>query len=151
MASGIKRGLKALDGDTRGSVFVEAAIVLPLTVIILAAITEWGLALYQYHILSTATANSVRQLIISRGYDTPHDDVMAEYGRWAGTLNVTPDMVTVTVNGAKCTDNASCKNDLNDALGKSASVKVEFPCTMQFTPSRASPCPITLSMTGQVE
>lgn len=146
-----KRNLAALRDDRRGSAFVEAALVLPLTVIILAGISEWGLALYQYHLLSNATANSVRQLIISRGYNTPHTDVMSEYGRWAGTLNVTSDMVTVEVNGGTCTDDTSCKNRMNDALAKPASVTVAFPCTMQFIPSVASPCPITLTMTGLVE
>lgn len=40
--TGRSTGLK---DDTRGSVFVEAALVLPLTVIVLAAISEWGLTL----------------------------------------------------------------------------------------------------------
>lgn len=140
-----------LGRDTRGSVFVEAALVLPLTVIILAGIAEWGLTLYQYHLLSTATASAARELIVSRGYDTPFTDVMAEYNRWAANLGVTSNDVVVTVNGATCTTDATCKTKLADALAKPASVQVTYPCTMQFTPKVASPCPIVLSMTGLVE
>lgn len=140
-----------LRNDTSGSVFVEAAIVLPITCIILAGIAEWGLALYQFHVLSTATGNSVRQLIISRGYDTPFSDVMTEFTNWAGTLDVLPSQITVKVDGVKCDSDATCKTKLGLALAKPASVTVQYPCTMQFTPAIASPCPITISMTGLVE
>lgn len=143
-----------LRNDTRGSVFVEAALVLPLTIIILAGILEWGLALFQYNQLSTATANAVRQLIISRGYDTPHQDVLDEYANWAKTLKFGANeagTITVKVDGNACTDNATCKTALDSALGKNASVTVSYECMMEFTPAIVSPCPITITMTGLVE
>lgn len=146
-----KASPKGLKDDTSGSVFVEAALVVPILCVILAGMTEWGLALYQYNLLSTATGSAVRQLIVSRGYDTPYDDVYAEYQNWAKTLGVKKTDIKVSVNGVECTDNATCKAQLDNALSKPATVKVSYACTMQFTPSVASPCPIEIVMTGMVE
>jgi len=143
--------LSRLRDDTDGSVFIEAAVVVPLIVLILAAMTEWGLALYQYHLLSTATSQAVRQLIANRGFDDPYVNVLNEYKTWAKTLGVQDNQIIVTVNGKTCSSNSSCKSELDLALGKSASVEVNYPCTMQFTPQIASPCPIKLVMTGLVE
>ena len=69
----IKRRLTSLSGDENGSVLVEAAFVVPIVIVMLTGIMEWGVALYQYHLLATATSESVRQLIISRGTATPYD------------------------------------------------------------------------------
>lgn len=146
-----KPARKGLNSDTSGSVFVEAALILPLLCIILAGITEWGLALYQYNLLSTATGSAVRQLIVSRGYDTPYTNVLDEYANWAKTLSVKKTDIKVLVNGVECTDDTTCKAKLDGALSKPATVEVSFACTMMFTPSIASPCPIELSMTGMVE
>lgn len=153
---GTRRGLamKGLKDDTRGSVFVEAALVMPLIVIILAGILEWGLTLFQYNQLSTATANAVRQLIISRGYNTPYQDVLDEYAHWASTLKFgtgKAGTIKVTIDGTTCDTDTTCKTALGNALGKNAVVEVKYDCIMQFTPAIASPCPITLSMTGLVE
>ena len=145
---------KGLRDDTHGNAFIEAALVLPMLIILLAGILEWGLALYQYNQLSTATANAVRQLIISRGYTTPYQDVLDQYTSWASTLKFgagQPGKITVTVNGTACSSDTDCKKSLDTALGKGATVKVQYNCMMQWTPAIASPCPITIAMTGLVE
>lgn len=148
------RAMKSLCRDTRGSVFVEAALVLPLTVIILAGIMEWGLTLYQYNQLSAATANAVRELIISRGYSTPYKNVTDQFAAWARTLEFGTGKrgtIIVTVNGTTCSKDADCKTALDGALGKNATVTAKYDCYLQFTPTAASPCPIVISMTGLVE
>lgn len=149
-----KRNLAALRDDKRGSVFVEAALVLPLTVIVLAGILEWGLTLYQFNLLSTATSNAVRLLIISRGYTTPYENVTDQFTAWAKGMDFgdgKPGTITVSVNGTTCDNNASCKTALDTALGKDATVTASYDCVMQFTPELASLCPITIRMTGVVE
>lgn len=156
MASNRKRGLKALAADTRGSVFVEATLVLPLVVIILAAIAEWGLTLYQYHILSSANGAAVRQLIINRGFPNPYNNVIDEFGTWAQNLNVTSSQVTVEIQNASnvftpCSTDAGCTTLLDAAEGKAARVTVDYPCEMQFTPQIASPCPIQIRTIGLIE
>lgn len=151
-----KGTLAALKKDTRGSVFVEAALVLPLTVLILAAVTEWGLALYQYHILSTANGAAVRQLIINRGFPNPYTNVVDEFDTWAANLNVQPNQVAVAIqNGSNvftpCATDSDCTALLDAAEGKAGRVTVTFPCQMQFTPQIASPCPIVIETIGLIE
>jgi Flp pilus assembly protein TadG len=149
-----KQARGRLRDDTRGNVFIEAALVLPLLIIVLAGILEWGLALFQYNQLSMATGNAVRQLIISRGYTTPYTDVTDQFTAWARGLKFgsgTPGTITVTVNGTVCKTDAECITALNTALGKNATVTAQYDCIMQWTPAIASPCPITIAMTGVVE
>lgn len=153
-ASARKGTFAALNKDTRGSVFVEAALIVPLTVMILAAIAEWGLVLFQFNQLSTGTANAVRTLIISRGYTTPYQDVIDQYTAWTRGFEFgpgKPGTITVTINGTTCTDNASCKTALDTALGKDATIVASYDCIMQFTPRIASLCPLSVRMTGVVE
>lgn len=145
-----------LKDDTRGSVFVEAALVMPLIVMILAAITEWGLTLYQYHVLSTANASGLRQLIISRGFANPRSAVINEFTTWSSTLGVKPEQVKVEVQDlsskfVECKSDAECTTALDTAAGRSGRVSVNYPCTMQFTPQVASPCPIVIVTTGLIE
>lgn len=146
-----KRVFARLHDDKDGSVLLEATFVMPILAVFLAGITEWGLAFYQYNQLSTATGSAVRQLIVSRGYDTPYTDVLSQYSQWAGQLKVKGSNLTITINGTTCTDNATCKTALNGALGKSATISVNYACNLQFTPAVASPCPLQLAMTGLVE
>lgn len=156
MATNKDRGPAALQGDTRGSVFVEAALVLPFTVLLLAAIAEWGLALYQYHILSTANGAAVRQLIINRGFPNPYNNVLDEFDTWAQNLGVTSGQVTVEIQNSSnvftpCSTDAGCTTLLDAAEGKAAKVRVSYPCEMQFTPRVASPCPIEIETIGLIE
>lgn len=148
---------KALKDDTSGSVFVEAALVLPILCIILAGMVEWGLTLYQYNVLSSANASAVRQLIINRGFPNPYTAVTDEFDNWAKTLGGSKGL-TLTVeiqdstNAFKtCATDSACTTLLDNANGKSARVTVKYDCTMNFTPEGASPCPITITTTGLVE
>lgn len=158
MAIRMKRNLAALQDDSSGSVLVEAALVMPLVVLFIAGIADYGITLYQYHTLSTANGAAVRQLIVSRGFDNPYAGVLSEYSTWAPNLNVTGSQITVKVANSAgtltaCTDstNPTCKTLLDGAAGAQASVEINYPCTTTFIPSMASPCPIQISATGLVE
>ena len=153
-----KRNLAALRDDTRGSVFVEAALIMPLVVLFIAGIADYGVVLYQYHTLSTANGSAVRQLIVSRGFDHPYAGVLAQYNDWAPNLSVQGDQITVSVENSDgtltaCTDETdpTCKILLDDAAGKQATVSINYPCTTTFIPSMASPCPIKITASGMVE
>lgn len=142
--------------DTGGAIFVEAAFVMPIMVLLIAGISEYGITLYQFHTLSTATGSAVRQLVISRGFSSPYDNVLNQFSTWAPNLNVTSSQITVSVADSTntlqtCTDNASCKSALDTAAGRQASVAVNYACALTFIPKYASPCPIQISMTGLVE
>jgi Flp pilus assembly protein TadG len=158
MASRTKKKMATLAGDTRGSVLLEAALVMPLVVLFIAGIADYGVTLYQYHTLSTANGAAVRQLIVSRGFASPYAGVLSEYSTWAPNLSVTGSQITVKVANSAgtlttCTDSTSptCKSLLDGAGGKQATVSINYPCTTNFIPSMASPCPIRITASGMVE
>ena len=66
-----------------GSVLMEAALVMPMLVLLVAGIVDYGITLYEYHTLSTANGSAVRQLVVSRGFDNPYAGVLAQYAMWA--------------------------------------------------------------------
>ena len=148
--------LRKLRADTEGSVLLEAALVMPLVVLLIAGIADYGVTLYQYHTLSTATGSAVRQLIVSRGFDKPFTSVLAQFTTWAPTLTVKGTQITVQVADSAgtlktCTDDTSCKAALDVAAGRQASIQLNYPCTTTFIPSMASPCPIKVTASGMIE
>jgi Flp pilus assembly protein TadG len=156
MANRTKTKMSALAGDTRGSVLLEAALIMPLVVLFIAGIADYGVVLYQYHTLSTANGSAVRQLIVSRGFDNPYTGVLAQYNDWAPNLSVQGNQITVSVENSDdeltpCATDTSCKALLDDAVGKQATVSIDYPCTTTFIPSMASPCPILITASGMVE
>lgn len=144
--------------DERGSVLLEAALVMPLVVLLIAGIADYGVTLYQYHTLSTANGSAVRQLVVSRGFSNPYASVLAQYATWAPTIAVNGGQITVSVENSSgtmtaCTDatTPTCKTLLDGAAGKKATVALNYPCTVTFIPSMASPCPIKVTASGMVE
>lgn len=140
----------------RGSVLLEAALVMPLIVLLIAGIADYGITLYQYHTLSTANGSAVRQLIVSRGFADPYDGVLAQYATWAPNLSVQGSQITVSITDSTgtlvtCDKNATCKTLLDGAAGKKATVAINYACTTTFIPSMASPCPIKITASGMVE
>lgn len=152
----MKQGLTRLRDDTRGSVFVEAALIMPMIVYMIAGIADYGVTLYQYHTLSTATGAAVRQLIISRGFDHPFTGVLSEFSTWSPNMPVTGNEIQISVEDSagelqRCTDNDTCKAALDNAAGKQARIILNYECSMTFIPSFASPCPIQIDVRGMVE
>jgi Flp pilus assembly protein TadG len=155
-----------LRADRRGSALLEGALVMPLIVITLAGMTDWGLALYQYHQLSTATSEAMRQLIISRGVSKPIEYSFKPFSDWAETLKVTNAMVTIKIQdpaaldykgwqSPACNDGsmteAKCAAQISAAAGRPAQISASVPCTMTFTAQFAGLCPIKMTMVGIIE
>lgn len=147
-----------LGRDESGAVLLEASLVMPLVVIFIAGIADFGVTLYQYHTLTNANGSAVRQLIISRGFDKPYASVLAQYAAWAPNLAVQENQLTVSVTDStgalkSCTDTTSpsCKTLLDGAAGKQAKIELNYACTMTYIPSMASPCPIRIQASGMVE
>lgn len=145
-------------GSERGSVLLEAALVMPIVVLFIAGIADYGVTLYQYHTLSTANGSAVRQLVVSRGFDNPYAGVLGQYATWAPGLKVKSSQITVSVTNADgdlqaCTDDTSpnCKTLLDGAAGKQGQIAVDYACITTFIPSMASPCPIKVTASGLIE
>ena len=150
------RSAKALHADTGASVLIEATLVMPIVVLLIAGIADYGVVLYQYHTLSTATGSAVRQLIVSRGFASPWTSVKNQFSTWAPNMAVPDSAWTVWVADSsgtlqQCTNDATCKTALDAAAGRQASVRLSYACTMTFIPSMANPCPIKASASGMVE
>jgi Flp pilus assembly protein TadG len=146
----------SLKDDTEGSVLLEAALVMPMVVLLIAGIADYGITLYQYHTLSTATGSAVRQLIVSRGFANPYDGVTGQFATWAPNITVKTSQITVSVADSAgtlqtCNSNTSCKTALDAAAGRQAMVSLNFPCTTTFLPNMISPCPIKAKASGMIE
>jgi Flp pilus assembly protein TadG len=159
--SWMTRIFRSLHKDTDGSVLLEATLVMPVIVVLIAGIADYGVTLYQYHTLSTATSSALRQLIVSRGFNNPYASTIAQYKTWAPNIAVTSSQVTVSVEDPSttpstmktCTDvtTVTCKTLLDAAAGKQATVKLNYACKTTFLPNIASPCPIKITMSGMIE
>jgi Flp pilus assembly protein TadG len=51
--------------DNRGQSLVEFALILPMMLVVMFMITEFGRALYQYNVLSTAAREGARKAVVS--------------------------------------------------------------------------------------
>jgi len=51
--------------DTRGQSLVEFALILPMMLVVMFMITEFGRALYQFNVLSTACREGAREAVVS--------------------------------------------------------------------------------------
>lgn len=152
----VQSWLGAFRKDQSGSVFIEAALVLPLTAIVLAAIAEWGLTMYEYHRLSLATGAAVRQLVANRGFPSPYSNVLTQYATWADTLKVNSSQIAVSIQKSDgsfgtCNSDSACTTLLDAAQGRGAKIEVTYTCDLAFTPQRASPCPLKIAMVGLVD
>lgn len=151
-----KRPAKSECSGERGSVILEAAVVMPMIVLMIGGIADYGLFLYQYHVLSQATGEAVRQLIISRGFDDPYSTTTAPYGTWYSKFSSNGNQFKILVADSNdvlqpCTDKATCKAKLDLAAGKKAGIELTYNCTMSFIPKLGNPCPITIKNYGMVE
>ncbi len=61
----MKVGAKSFVRGTRGQSLVEFALILPMMLVVMFMITEFGRALFQYNVLTTATREAVRQAAVS--------------------------------------------------------------------------------------
>ena len=152
----MRRMFDRLRDDTRGSVLLEAALVMPMVVLLVAGIADYGVTLYQYHTLSTATGSAVRQLIVNRGFATPYTSVLGQFTTWAPNLSIKSTQFKVFVADAagtlqECTSDATCKTALDAAAGRQGSISLNYACTTTFIPSMASPCPIKITASGMIE
>ena len=61
----MRSGAKSFVRGTRGQSLVEFALILPMMLVVMFMITEFGRALFQYNVLTTATREAARQAAVS--------------------------------------------------------------------------------------
>ncbi len=115
--------------DPGGTAAVEFAILIPVLTFALIGAFILGLTLNNYIQLTNAAEAGINQLTLSRGDSMPYTSTTNAVKNAA--LALTPQSsltITLTVNGSTCSSDSGCQTALTSASGKSANVRVTFPC-----------------------
>jgi Flp pilus assembly protein TadG len=145
------RKIRNLTNDTSGSALVEAAVVLPVFILILFAVMQSGFLFYSYIALTDATAAGVRQFSIERSFSTPWTDTVNQVKATALALTAADLTISMSVNGTACASDSACANLLSTAQGQEAQVATTYACNFQLINSLPNPCPLRSTMTGRVQ
>lgn len=151
--------------DCAGAVLVEFTIVLPVLLLVVLGIAQFGLVFYDYIMVTNAAATGARQLSISV-YDTNAytDTVNAIIGSTSLKPALSSSNITLSVNGTSCTTNGtastSCYSLLQAAFNAGASPPQPVNVTVQYSCSILIPvswvnltgiCPLKSTMQQPVE
>jgi len=123
---------RALLRDDSGAQAVEFALIAPLLLMMIIGIIQFSITLNNYIELTEGVRTGARALAISRAMAsaTPYTTTINSIGASAGNLTASNITVTVTVNGAACSTDATCSTALSSAAGQTASVSATYPCNL---------------------
>ncbi len=134
--------------DRAGAAIVEFAIVLPLLIIVLFGILQFGIYFYEYVQVENAAATAERVFLQNRPFPTPSSICPATcpnscpYSNAVSavqnstSLSLTENNVAMSVGGTACASDSSCGAALCTAYSttgsysaaQTASVQVSYPC-----------------------
>jgi Flp pilus assembly protein TadG len=129
------RRVKASAGPIgkRGTVVVEFAIVVPVLLVIMTGIAQFGLTLNQFVMLTNAVASGAQLFSVSRGTTpTPYTSTVSAIEAAAPGLIPANLTITLSVNGTACTTDAACQTALSNAATNPATVTATYPCSLQI-------------------
>jgi Flp pilus assembly protein TadG len=129
------RRVKASAGrfGERGAVAVEFAILVPVLLVIVTGIAQFGLTINQYVMLTNAVVTGAQLFSISRGTTpTPYTSTVSAIEAAAPSLTPANLTITLSVNGAACTTDAACQTALSNAATNPATVTATYPCSLQI-------------------
>jgi Flp pilus assembly protein TadG len=112
--------------ETTGSAVVEFALLAPVLFMLLIGMFQFGIMINNYIQLTEAVRVGGRTLAISRGSTTPVTTTRNAVFSSAPGLAQGSLGFTMTVNGASCTVDATCKTTLDGAQGTQASITVTY-------------------------
>jgi Flp pilus assembly protein TadG len=93
-----------------GATAVEFALVMPVLLLLLFGIVQFGWLMNNYIVLTNAASTGARLLATERGYATPYTDTKSSVLAATSTLNNKP-TITVTVGSATCVSTSSSCGD----------------------------------------
>ena len=122
--------------DRAGTAMIEFAFVLPLLVIVLFGVIQFGIYFYQYVSVQYAAQIGERTFLANRPFSgesyTPYTSTVTAI-QTATSLQSSNLTTTLSVNGTTCTTDTSCGTALTTAYQalpaiQTASVEVSYPC-----------------------
>ena len=161
--------------DRAGAVLVEFAVTLPMLLVVLLGVLQFGIFYYDYIALTDATAAGLRVFSTGRLDATPYSDTVTAIKRATCNASSTAcilksanlTITTSTCTQTPCTTNASWTSCINDTGCQSAlataysssppqpiNVTVSYSCTT-LMPVRwvnlGGICPLTMSLTARAQ
>jgi Flp pilus assembly protein TadG len=107
---------------------IEFALISPVLLMIVTGIFQFSVAMNQYLSLTNAVAQGALTLALSRGTTTPYSSTTTAIAAAAPSLVPAQTTITVKINGAACTSDATCLPSM--IAGQSAVVKATYPCNL---------------------
>jgi Flp pilus assembly protein TadG len=145
-------GLQCRDGlarDDSGASAAEFALIVPVLLLILFSIIQFGITINNYIQITSGARAGARTLAISRGSATPYQDSVTAFRNSAP--NISPTM-TLSVNGTACSSNGACQPLLAAAAGQPAVFRATLPCNLQVMGFDFAPgCQLVSQTTERVE
>jgi Flp pilus assembly protein TadG len=131
--------------DEAGSALVEAAMVLPLILIVVLGIFKFGVTFNHYIVLTDAVRSGARQIVISR---SPGVDACAK-GITRLKSVATPSLDTALLTVPTPTVTTSCTTLV---VGSDATMSASYPCDLDILGFNFAPsCTLTSQVTERVE
>jgi Flp pilus assembly protein TadG len=151
--------------DRTGAALVEFTILLPVLLLLIMGLIQFGMIFYDYIMVTNAAAVGARQFAISRLDTTPATDTLNVINNSSAQLNGLSISLSVN-NQAACSTNTSINNQTcqtqlqtafstgNPASPEPVSVTVSYPCNgvmLDFLFNMSGICPLTSKMEQPVQ
>ncbi len=118
MTAGSRQSFFALfHRDLRGTAAVEFALIAPVLFLLILGITQFGITLNDYEMLTGGTEAAARQFSMSRGSSTPSSSTTTALCNAASNLTQASITFTLKVNGT-CVHRRQCVPDRADQRGQ---------------------------------
>jgi Flp pilus assembly protein TadG len=146
------RAARGLAADSAGAAAAEFGLVLPLLLLLLIGMIEFGLTINNYIMVTEAARAGGRLFAISRGATSPFLSTVNEIQLAAPNLDQANLTIKLSVNGTLCDTDSLCSNDLANAQGEPAQVVVAYPCNLAFLGFNFAPnCVLASQVTEIIE
>ena len=146
---GVVSRVWARAGSESGSALVEAAMVLPILLVVVLGIGRFGITFNNYIIVTDAVRAGGRQLALSRGLANPC--LAAKNRVLSAATSLAPASLTITT-VVNSTSYAGTCNAAVMTVGSDATVTATYPCDLAvFGINYAPGCTLTSTVTERVE
>ncbi len=136
-----------------GQALLEFALVLPVLLLILTAILQFGLVFNKYITLTDAVRSGARELALGRGLDDPCDPAITQTVNSAVGTGLTSSEVTPTLTSPDTcgTGAVGSYTGGSEAQGDQATVQASLPYTINVFGFKFKPFTLTASASDAVE